>query len=91
MIVNPPGVLVGIGAPLETAETSASGGAGPDGVDMTTTSSISSDQQAEQPQAGEPADSGYMATQAQPASPQMWDPESVEHNMMRLGLDRAPR
>jgi len=79
MIVNPPGVLVGLGAPVETASASGAG------TDNETTASVSD---TDEPQPGEPAKSGYMATQAHPASPQMWDPEPVENSMQRLGLDK---
>lgn len=79
MIVNPPGALIGIGAPIVA---DASAGSDSSGIDTTTTSSTT-------PTAGEPADSGYMATQAHPASPQMWDPEAVENSMQDLGLDTA--
>jgi hypothetical protein len=40
----------------------------------------------EAPQPGEPAESGYMATQAQPASPQVWDPALVEAAVKSLEL-----
>jgi len=84
MIVNPPGALIGIGAPIVADASAGSGSSagGSSGIDTTTTSSTT-------PTAGEPADSGYMATQAHPASAQMWDPEIVENSMQDLGLDTA--
>ncbi len=95
MIVNPPGVLVGIGGPVETASADmTSGSATSDAsdaaakADMTVTGSISKDDASDKPQAGEPADSGYMATQAQPASPAMWNTEAMERDMKRYSLDK---
>lgn len=98
MIVNPPGVLVGIGGPVETASadmnsgsatSNASDTAAKANADMTVTGSISKDDASDKPRAGEPADSGYMATQAQPASPAMWDIEAMDRDMKRFGLDKS--
>ena len=74
MIVGPSGELLALAAPLP-ADSGAKTG-----------STESQDGSEAAPEAGEPAESGFMATQAQPASPQMWDPSSVEHGMRQLEL-----
>ena len=74
MIVGPSGELLALAAPLP-ADSGAKTG-----------STESQDGSEAAPEAGEPAESGFMATQAQPASPQMWDPSSVEQGMRQLEL-----
>ena len=74
MIVGPSGELLALAAPLP-ADSGAKTG-----------STESQDGSEAATEAGEPAESGFMATQAQPASPQMWDPSSVEHGMRQLEL-----
>lgn len=85
MIVDPPGALIGIGAPVKTASSgqSTSGASEPE--------TTSSTEKTVEEMAGEPAQSGYMATQVDPASPQMWDPMSVESAMRDLGLDKPAK
>ena len=82
LIVDPPGVLVGIGGPLDASDNAA------DGTASTTTTSDAGTSESVAEKAGEPAKSGYMATQAQPATPGMWDPEGVERRMKEMGLDK---
>ncbi|MEF2554286.1 hypothetical protein VQ042_23685 [Aurantimonas sp. A2-1-M11] len=79
MIVDPPGALIGIGAPIKTASS---------GQGVSEPETTSSTEKTVEEMAGEPAQSGYMATQVDPASPQMWDPMSVEREMRDLGLDK---
>ena len=74
MIVGPSGELLALAAPLP-ADSGAKTG-----------STESQDGSEAATEAGEPAESGFMATQAQPASPQMWDPSSVEQGMRQLEL-----
>ena len=74
MIVGPSGELLALAAPLPANSGAKTG------------STESQDGSEAAPEAGEPAESGFMATQAQPASPQMWDPSSVEHGMRQLEL-----
>ena len=72
MVVGPAGELLGLANPIlaPSAEQTAA------------TGTATAEEGAE---AGEPAESGYMATQTQPASPQMWDPEAVEGALQSLG------
>lgn len=74
MIVGPSGELLGIANPMlsPTAEQTAATGA-------------ATAEAGAEPVEGEPAESGFMATQTQPASPQMWDPAMVEGAMQGLG------
>lgn len=76
MIVGPAGDLLAIAAPLpgteQTGAGSSAGGTQGGSGDM--------------PEAGEPAESGFMATQTQPATPNMWDPAAVERGMEQLEL-----
>ena len=74
MIVGPSGELLALAAPLPANSGPKTG------------STESQDGSEAAPEAGEPAESGFMATQAQPASPQMWDPSSVEQGMRQLEL-----
>ena len=74
MIVGPSGELLALAAPLPANSGAKTG------------STESQDGSEAAPEAGEPAESGFMATQAQPASPQMWDPSSVEQGMRQLEL-----
>lgn len=76
MIVGPSGELLAIAAPLPGSSGS---GSSEDGSADQKSSDIASE-------AGEPAESGFMATQAQPATPNMWDPAAVEHGMRQLEL-----
>ncbi|MBL3675777.1 hypothetical protein [Paracoccus aerius] len=86
MIVGPSGELLALAAPLpapsgspaasDAQASSASGGS----------STGSQPASSNAPEAGEPAESGYMATQAQPAMPNMWDPATVESGMRQLEL-----
>ena len=72
LIVGPSGELLAIAAPLVAPSATQSGSASGQSGTSTT------------PQAGEPAQSGYMATQTNPASPDMWDPVAVESAMRSL-------
>lgn len=74
MIVGPSGELLALAAPLPANSGPKTG------------STESQDGSEAAPGAGEPAESGFMATQAQPASPQMWEPSSVEQGMRQLEL-----
>lgn len=78
MIVGPSGELLALAAPLPAqssdSETSSTSDGGAD------------DSASMPPEAGEPAESGFMATQAQPARPNMWDPATVEQGMRQLEL-----
>lgn len=78
MIVGPSGELLALAAPLP-AQSSANGNSSPSEGGAQSSSNMP-------PEAGEPAESGFMATQAQPASPNMWDPATVEHGMRQLEL-----
>lgn len=78
MIVGPAGELIAIAMPL-VAPAAAAGG-------ETGTGAEAAGAEAE-PEAGEPAESGFMATQTQPASPQMWDPAMIESAMQSLGSE----
>ena len=75
LIVGPTGDLLAIAAPLATTPAAAQGGSGAGQSDTSTA-----------PQAGQPAQGGFMATQTSPASPDMWDPVAVENAMQRLEL-----
>ncbi|MEH6718445.1 MAG: hypothetical protein V7704_06140 [Aurantimonas endophytica] len=104
MIVNPPGMLLGIGAPMATsaasqgkdaAATSSTGSSASEstaandaGTDPATMSSTENSVEA---MAGEPAKSGYMATQVNPATPDVWDPATVESRMRDMGLDKRAK
>lgn len=104
MIVNPPGALIGIGGPVMT---SAAGGTGEQASGSTgqqasgeTEQQASSNTAGSDPQPGNPPESGYMATQVNPAPPEAWAPdeammeelwsaEAVGSAMSRMGLDKA--
>ena len=77
MIVGPSGELLAVAAPLpgsaDTGGNSESQAAGQNNAEVP-------------PEAGEPAESGFMATQVQPATPNMWDPGAVEQGMRQLEL-----
>ena len=75
MAVGPAGELLGIANPLlsPSAEQTAATG--------TATAETGSAEAAE----GEPAEEGFMATQTQPASPQMWDPSAFEGHTQGSG------
>lgn len=75
MIVGPNGELLALAAPIA-----------PSGQAGTPTGATEGQATGDTPEAGEPAQSGYMATQTQPASPNMWDPAMVEGAMQRLEL-----
>lgn len=75
LIVGPTGDLLAIATPLAPMPAATQGGSGA-GQSGTSTS----------PQAGQPAQSGFMATQTSPASPDMWDPVAVENAMQSLEL-----
>jgi hypothetical protein len=74
MVVGPSGELLGIANPIlsPTAEQTAATG-------------TATAEEGAAPTEGEPAESGYMATQAQPAAPQMWDPAAVESALQSPG------
>lgn len=79
MIVGPAGNLLALAAPLPAPSGSAEGSAAqaaPSGNENTGAAS----------KAGEPAEEGFMATQAQPATPNMWDPVAVESAIRQLEL-----
>jgi len=75
VVVGPAGELLGLATPVAVlgAGPAAGTAAGAEGASA-------------EPAAGEPAESGFMATQADPASPQMWDPAGVEGAMRSLEL-----
>lgn len=75
MIVGPTGELLALAAPLP----------GGSGTTEASTDGQEGSQQAPA-KAGEPAESGFMATQAQPATPNMWDPAAIEQGMRQLEL-----
>lgn len=78
MIVGPEGDLLAVATPLPVPATNQTGsGSG---------STKDKDTSAQMPEAGEPAQSGYMATQTRPATPGMWDPAAVEGAMQQLEL-----
>ncbi|MDY8110810.1 hypothetical protein U0C82_16845 [Fulvimarina sp. 2208YS6-2-32] len=85
MIVDPPGALLGIGAPIAVAATSPGSSDASRSADAETADGTA---KTVEEMAGEPAQTGYMATQTDPASPQMWDPMMVEQQMRDLGLDK---
>ena len=74
MIVGPSGELLALAAPLpgQSGGQTDSAGSGVSAGDY--------------PDAAEPAQSGYLATQTQPATPNMWDPGAVEGAMQQLEL-----
>ena len=74
MIVGRSGELLALAAPLP----GQSGGQTP--------SAGSEVSAGDYPDAAEPAQSGYLATQTQPATPNMWDPGAVEGAMQQLEL-----
>lgn len=86
MIVGPAGELLALAAllpgPLESPAASDARAGSTSSESGTEGQSTSSNA----PQAGEPAESGYMATQAQPATSNMWDPATVESGMRQLEL-----
>ena len=73
MIVGQAGELLAVATPL-----SSQGAAGASGETGAQTNA--------EPVPGEPAQSGYMATQVNPATPGMWDPVQVEGAMRNLEL-----
>ena len=80
MIVGPAGDLLALAAPLPASPTSSEGSetqTAPSGDDSGTGAA---------PEAGEPAEGGFMATQAQPATPGMWYPAAVESAIRQLEL-----
>ncbi|MEF2553459.1 hypothetical protein VQ042_19210 [Aurantimonas sp. A2-1-M11] len=101
-IVNPPGALIGIGGPMDTSAdkrsstgTEAAANSSGEEVegDRTTSNELNT------PQPGEPASSGYMATQVSPPGAQVWEQsdamleelwsaEVLGSAMTRMGLDR---
>lgn len=86
MIVGPSGELLALAAPLPAPSGSP---AASDAQASSTSGGSSTGSQpasSNAPEAGEPAESGYMATQAQPAMPNMWDPATVESGMRQLEL-----
>nr|WP_162623825.1 hypothetical protein [Paracoccus saliphilus] len=78
MIVGPSGELLALAAPLPAQSGDAGNASSPEAAGQDTS--------AMPPEAGEPAESGFMATQAQPATQNMWDPAAVEHGMRQLEL-----
>ncbi|MFC0202580.1 hypothetical protein [Paracoccus rhizosphaerae] len=78
MIVGPSGELLALAAPLPEQSGDSGNGSSPE--------ASAQDSPDTPPEAGEPAESGFMATQAQPASPNMWDPATVEQGMRQLEL-----
>ncbi|TGN43640.1 hypothetical protein E4L95_20445 [Paracoccus liaowanqingii] len=75
MIVGPSGELLAVAGPLP-GQSGGSSQSASDGQGSAATA----------PEAGEPAQGGFMATQAQPATPNMWDPAAVEQAMRQLEL-----
>jgi hypothetical protein len=80
MVVGPAGELLGIATPIALptpgeADAAAADAAGT-GAEAGTTETASD--QAAAPAEGEPAEEGFMETQAQPATPGMWDPAAFE-------------
>lgn len=78
MIVGPSGELLALAAPLPAQSGNSESNSAP--------AETAQDASDTPPEAGEPAESGFMATQAQPASPNMWDPATVENGMRQLEL-----
>ena len=78
MIVGPAGELVALATPIAGGVT----GVEPTAADAGAAAGAATGAEAE---AGEPAESGFMATQTQPAGSQMWDPAAIEGAMQGLG------
>lgn len=75
VVVGPAGEFLGLATPIAAL-----------GRAPATTTALATEGASAEPAGGEPADSGFMATQADPASPQMWDPAGVEGAMRSLEL-----
>ncbi len=86
MIVGPSGELLALAAPLPGPSGSSGASEAQAGSTGSGSGTESQSTSSNAPQAGEPAESGYMATQAQPAMPNMWDPATVESGMRQLEL-----
>lgn len=88
MVVAPTGELLALAAPIGGMKPPAGTdpAAAPQAGGAPASEAPASGAPAEAPPPGEPAQSGFMATQANPASPQMWDPATVETGMQRLEL-----
>jgi hypothetical protein len=74
MVVGPAGELLALATPIVVPTAAA-------GAEAAAEAAAGAEAEA-----GEPAEGGYMATQADPASPQMWDPAAVEGAMQSLEL-----
>ncbi len=82
MVVGPAGELLALATPFMLAAPGGEAGGAAGGVtDVAPTSA----ETGSEPQAGEAADEGFMATQTQPASPGMWDPAQVDGAMQSMG------
>ena len=89
MVVGPAGELLAIATPISlptsAEEDAATAGAEAGATAQAGATDAGSEQAATEPAEGEPAEEGFMATQTQPASPNMWDPAAVEGAMQGLG------
>ncbi|GGF75185.1 hypothetical protein GCM10011402_29840 [Paracoccus acridae] len=86
MIAGPSGELLALAAPLPGPSGSSGASEAQAGSTGSGSGTESQSTSSNAPQAGEPAESGYMATQAQPAMPNMWDPAMIERGMRQLEL-----
>lgn len=92
MIVGSSGELLALAAPIAAPGAGGATGQESGGASAGQASGASSEDPAAAsaadaaPEPGQPADSGFMATQADPASPHAWDPMIVEGAMRQLEL-----
>jgi hypothetical protein len=80
MVVGPSGELLGLATPMSPM----GGGGVTGGIGGEAAAGIGGEAAGEEPQNGEAAAEGFGATQAQPASPEMWDNERIQQELSRF-------